>query len=97
MFNMNMTVKELLDDLGIDLDEMLPAPGDKLHEFVLLPDATTDGYFLVFQGVSKEEREKYLYYMGAENEAELVLFAGDLAVYDGIDPDRLERFVEEAE
>lgn len=81
-------LKEVLDPKFL-----VPADGHLLHEFMVSSSGWTDKEeHLVFLDLSQEERNRFLYYMGAEREAELVLLIGDLAVYAGVNSDRLERF-----
>lgn len=86
--------KELLDEIGVDVDELRLIRGRSIHDMVYLCNAWTDNTYLVFNGSSTRERDKFIYYIGAENEAELVLLYAKLAVYENIDEDRLERYID---
>lgn len=52
-----------------EIDDFEAIPGKKLHEYMVSETAYTDRYHLVFIDSSERERAKFLYYMGAENEA----------------------------
>ena len=73
--------------------------GDKLHAFMISHSAYASAVEgkLVFFGVSDSSQKKFLYYLGAENEAKLTLRVGDLSVYEDIDPDRLEHKLDDPE
>ena len=87
--------QEILDEMGIYFDELHEVSGKRLHDFMIGDTAYTDGDRLIFFDVLPKSREKFLYYMGAENEAELTIHWKDVAVYEGIGPGRLGRYVED--
>lgn len=88
-------IDEALDEMGLRslyyLDEI---SGKKLHPFMIPYFAYTDGELLIFFNVSHENRNKFLYYMGAENEAELVSLWKGVAIYKGVSESRLTQYEE---
>lgn len=54
-----------------------------------------EGYALIFVGVGRANAEKLLYYIGAENDAEMVVRYGELMVYSGISVDRIQHYLVE--
>jgi hypothetical protein len=90
-------VQEALDEMGIYFNELHEVSGKKLHDFMISDTAYTDGDRLIFFDVSHKRRENFIYYMGAETEAELSILWKDIAVYEGIGAGRLNRHVEDKE
>jgi len=88
---------DFLDELGINANDLVLVSGKKLHSFMIYDSAYTDGERLVFFDVSHQNRNKFIYYMGAENDAELTTLYKDVAVYDGISESRLSRYLDQDE
>jgi len=86
----------LSDKIDIDWEALVDAPGRLIHDMIWI-DAKVDveNGILWFTRVSMKEAEKYLYYMGAENEAKLLWFDGDNIVFGEVSPCRLNRFNKE--
>jgi len=78
---------------GVTADDFEVITGKSLHGFMVPNDALAISYegVLVFFGKDTKEQERFLYYMGAEREAEL--FARDpirkISVWSNIDEARL--------
>ena len=74
--------KTSLEETNVDVETLVAVPGKKLHHMVFLPDAWTDGKHLVFFGTKQATEEKFLYYMGAENDNEHVFRNKNVSVYE---------------
>ena len=85
---------DFLDELRIDNRQLSLIKGVRLHPFMIYHSAYTDGERLVFFDVNGDNRAKYIYYMGGENEAELTTLYKDVAIYEGLE-DRLQGFLSE--
>ena len=85
---------EFLGEFGINHRELRLISGKQLHPFAISYSAYTDGERLVFFDVNGDNRAKYIYYMGGENEAELTTLYKDVAIYEGLE-DRLQGFLSE--
>ena len=83
--------EDTLCEMGIDpISSLVEIPGKSLHPHMIWNSAYTDGERLIFFNVSSKDRAKFLYYMGAENEADLVSLWEGIAVYEGISTSRLD-------
>lgn len=86
-------VQETLDEMGIYLNDLHEISGKRLHDFMISHTAYTDGERLIFFDVRHDARAKFIYYMGAERDAELATLWKDVAVYEGDFGSRLNRFI----
>lgn len=91
--------KAFLEHYGIhDVERLHKIPGEKLHSYMIYNDAYTDIDYLIFfddyDGGDDQQQKKYLYYMGAENEAELLARHLDITIYHEIDSSRLMRYID---
>ena len=91
-------IEDTLCEMGIDsISSLVEIPGKSLHPHMIWNSAYTDGELLIFFNVSSKDRAKFLYYMGAENEADLVSLWEGVAVYEGVSASRLDVENEEEE
>lgn len=87
---------QLIEDEQMDIDPSVFHWIDprQIHEFVSLSKrAFTDGYYLIFVNGDIKFAQKFLYYIGAENEATLKLFTSKIIIYSDISEGRLGRFI----
>lgn len=87
----------LAEAIGSDADDLYPVPGNKLHQSVSLCDAWTDGSYLIFVDESLKKSQKFLYYLGVEQDAALEAHFRGLTIYSSEDDrmsGRLSEFVE---
>jgi hypothetical protein len=79
--------KEVMEEVGMDTSDLKIIEGKNYNHH---GQAYTDGNYLAFVGMSSKACDKFLYYMGAENEAEIVALWKEVAIYEGISESRLE-------
>lgn len=85
---------KLLEEMDLDAKYFVNCNPQLIHSFMIrTPTAFTDGTRLLFVDCDGQERYKFIYYMGAEREADLILLYKDLAIYEDIDEERLEKFM----
>ena len=87
--------KDLLDEhYGVYTDELAKVDTKKIHFLVEGTSAWWDwnNSYLLVAG-TQDTANKFLYYIGAENEATVVLKIGNLWMFDGVDPERIETYV----
>ncbi len=89
------TIFEAVKDF--DLGEFTRIEPDKIHKIACLPEAWTDGCFVIFHKKSEKRRKQWLYYIGAENDATLEWYDGEFALYQNVGDGRIERFFDEDE
>ena len=77
-------VQEALDEMGVYLSDLYEISGKRLHDYAISSTAYTNGELLIFFDVRNEARQKFIYYMGGENKAELISLWKGIAVYDGL-------------
>ena len=85
-----------------DCTDFVWVDGKELHEFMVSGGMwmSDDGYALCGRGVQTPEDqyfsgERFFYYMGAENEAEIEIQLGDeVKLYKGISEERVGRYFE---
>jgi hypothetical protein len=89
-----MTKQEALDQLGINLDVMTEIKGTELHDYMVYADAfaSCDGTELVFVETSDSDQQRFLYYMGAENDSQIEARLGPVTVWS-VDPEYVERYL----
>lgn len=85
--------KLALEGKGFSLEDFYLIDNKKIHDSVWLPKAYTDGEYVWFVGINEEYAKKWLYYIGAENEANIVWFDGVNRIYGNISASRLSRFL----
>jgi hypothetical protein len=86
------------EDEDIDYDDLVFIPGNKVHAFTSLPSAWANEYGeLVFLNVSHKDQVNFIYYIGAEHEASLKTRYLKISIWENINEDRLERFINSAE
>lgn len=83
--------------MGVTLDEFTRIDPNKIHQMAGLPEAWTDGCYVLFHKKSEARRKKWLYYIGAENDATLEWFDGEFALYSNIGEGRIEDRMDEDE
>lgn len=87
---------EVFDELGIDYTGLTKIEGKRLHSFAIGNTAYTDGEYLIFfdelGGGSARDHDRFLYYMGAERERELIAKWQGVTVYE-ISSGRLEGYI----
>ena len=89
---------ELFEKEDIDYDDLVFISGKKVHAFTSLPSAWANEYGeLVFLNVSHKDQAKFIYYIGAEHEASLKLHYLKVSIWENINKDRFERFINSAE
>ncbi len=89
---------KVLEEMDLYPEDFTNCNPQLIHEFAIRTrDAYSNGNILLFVDCGDEERKKFLYYIGAENEAEMTVLYKDIAVYENIDESRLERFCKSAE
>ena len=80
------------DEFGTIDDFMLNEVDKKqIHDSVWLPTAYINDKFVLFLDTDLKSCERWLYYIGAENDSELRFFNGDYCIFE-IHSNRLERF-----
>lgn len=68
-----------------DLEYFTLIDRKKVHAMADIPTAYTDGTYLLFKNQRAERRNRFLYYIGAENEAELVWHDGTYTIYENVE------------
>ena len=80
--------------LNIYADDFIDADPKAIHDSVYLPKCKVnpDEGMVWFQGVSEDSAKKWLYYIGAENEAKVCWMDGENLLYGEIHEGRLDMF-----
>lgn len=84
---------EILRENGVKTWDLHLVSGNEISQYNYLKDAYTDGEFLIFNTDYIAECQKTIYYMGAENQAELDVKYKGVVIYSNISSGRLERFL----
>ncbi len=82
---------EMLERVGINADSLKLIPGKSIHAYMISDIGWTDGEYLVFIDIPMSSQKKFLYYIGEENDAELVAHWQDVTVWGNVEG-RMERF-----
>lgn len=83
--------------MGIAFDEFTRIDPTKIHQYMGLPEAWTDGCYILFHKKSEKRRKQWLYYVGAENDATLEWHDGEFTMYSNVNEGRIERYMDEDE
>ena len=92
----DLTLKQLevLRETGtLPPEELTVIEGTNFHSYMVDGRAYTDGTFLIFidEETSPRSQTKFLYYMGAENEAVILARYQGVTIYEGVSESRLSR------
>lgn len=85
---------ELLEEQDILVEDLVLIPGKKVHECCVQASAWASEYGeLIFVNETDQNQTEFIYYIGFEREAKLILRYQGISIWNNISEDKLGKFL----